>query len=240
MVRKLMIIIAIFALGLLLMLGAAGCGGSDTPQPEVSAPTLPSSAANVQDDLNKRIEELKQKEMTVEVVDDGKSLGKWSQDGNGSWRSDDPQTATSYTIYNADKKKGWNVNGKSATEIDPDFMQAYELGSPLLLLSTYASFAYIPRSGGTDDSWEWNVPGMGSLKIEFKGPEGLISRITADDPTSGSTVLEFKYTNVGSVPQSIFELPSDVTVDSSGLTGITGTSTSATPNGFGDGDVQVP
>ncbi|MHB0866735.1 MAG: hypothetical protein ACYC6B_04095 [Thermoleophilia bacterium] len=241
MIRKLMTIATIFALTLLLMTGAAGCGDSDTPTvPEVSIPTMPGTPSDAQDDLAKRIDALKQKEMTVEVIDNGKSLGKWSQDGKGSWRSDDPDTTTSYTIYNADKKKGWSVNGKSATEIDPNFMQAYEMSSPLLLLSAYASFSNIPRTGGSDDTWEWNVAGMGSLKIEFKGPEGLISKIISDDSTSGSTVLEFTYTNVGKVSASLFELPGDVTVDSSGLSGLSGTSTRAMPSGLDSGTVTIP
>ncbi|MBI5871299.1 MAG: hypothetical protein HZB44_10185 [Actinobacteria bacterium] len=236
MSKKLIIAIIMLVAGLGATFLLTGCG----EEKSMEQPQLPDfSSTRAEADLDQKIEELKKKEMSVEVIVDGKSQGKWTQDGKGSWRQDDASSTTSYTIYNADKKKGWTVSGKTATEIDPSLMQMYEVSSPLLLLSAYSSFSNLPRTGGSDDVWEWNVPGLGSLKIEFKGPDGVISKITSEDSTSGDSVIEFKYSDVGDVPASTFELPSDVTVDTSGTGGFSGgsitvpdtsgTSTSLTP-----------
>ncbi|MHB9112870.1 MAG: hypothetical protein ACYC4D_09650 [Thermoleophilia bacterium] len=211
------IIVLMAGFGAIVLMG--GCGEEET----IEQPQMPDfSSTQAEADLDQKIEELKKKEMSVEVIVDGKSQGKWTQDGKGSWRQDEASSTTSYTIYNAGKQKGWTVSGNTATEIDPSLMQIYEVSSPLLLLSAYSSFSSLPRTGGTDDVWEWNVPGLGSLKIEFKGPDGAISKIISEDSTSGDSVIEFKYTDVGSVPRSTFELPSDVTVDTSGTGGFGG------------------
>jgi len=233
--KKLITAIIMLMAGLGAMVLLAGCG----EEKSIEQPRMPDfSSTKAEDDLNKKIEELKKKEMSVEVLVDGKSQGKWTQDGKGSWRQDDPSSTSTYTIYNADKQKSWTVSGKTATEVDPSLMQMYEVSSPLLMLSAYSSFSNLPRTGGSDDVWEWNVPGLGALKIEFKGPDGVISKIISEDSTSGDSVIEFKYTDVGSVPKSTFELPSDVTVDTSGTGGFggsitvpdaSGTSTSTTP-----------
>lgn len=227
MSKKLIIAIITLMAGIGAMMLLAGCG----EEKKVEQPQLPDfSSTSAEDDLDAKIEELKKKEMSVEIIVDGTSQGKWTQDGKGSWRQDDASSTSSYTIYNADKQKGWTVSGKTATEIDPDMMQMYEVSSPLLLLSAYSSFSNLPRSGGTDDEWEWNIPGLGSLKIEFKGPDGAISRIFSEDPSAGESTIEFKYTDVGNVPKSTFELPSDVTVDSSGTGGFGGGSSITVPD----------
>lgn len=236
MTRKLITAIIMLFAGLGAMLLMAGCGEEKT----VEQPQMPDfSSTSTGDDLDKKIEELKKKEMSVEIMVDGKSQGKWTQDGKGSWRQDDASSATTYTIYNADKKKGWTVSGKTATEIDPSLMQMYEATSPLLILSAYSSFSGLPRSGGTDDVWEWNVPGLGALKIEFKGPDGSISKITSEDSTSGKSVIEFKYSDVGNVPKSTFELPSDVTIDTSGTGGFSGGSITV-PDDSGASTIVTP
>jgi hypothetical protein len=228
--KKLITAIIMLLAGLGAMVLLAGCG----EEKSIEQPQIPDfSSTNAEDNLNQKIEELKKKEMSVEIVVDGQSSGKWTQDGKGSWRQDDASSSSSYTIYNADKKQGWVVSGKTATEIDPSSMQMYEVSSPLMLLSAYSSFSSLPKTGGSDDVWEWNVPGLGSLKIEFKGPDGAISKITSNDSTSGDSVIEFKYTNIGDVPKSTFELPSDVTVDSSGGNGFSGGGGVTVPNGPG-------
>ncbi|MDO8737050.1 MAG: hypothetical protein Q7K29_08230 [Thermoleophilia bacterium] len=226
MSKKLITAIIMLMAGLGALILLAGCGEEKT----IEQPQVPDfSTTNAEADLNAKINELKKKEMSVEVVTDGQSQGKWTQDGKGSWRQDDASSTSSYTIYNADQQKGWVVSGKTATEIDPSTMQMYEVSSPLLLLSAYSSFSAIPQTGGgSDDVWEWNVPGLGSLKIEFKGPDGAISKITSNDSTSGDSVIEFKYTDVGNVSKSMFEQPSEVTEDSTG------------GNGFSGGSVTVP
>lgn len=223
--KKLIATIIMLMVGLGAMILLAGCGEEES----MEQPQMPDfSSTQAGDDLDKRIEELKKKEMSVEILIDGESEGKWSQDGKGSWRQDDASSSSSYMIYNTDKQMGWSVSDKTATEMDPNLVQMYEATSPLMILSSYSSFSAMPRTGGSDDVWEWNIPGLGSLKIEFKGPDGAISKIISDDSTSGSSVVEFKYTDVGRVSKSLFELPSDVTVDSSGT------------GGYGGGGITVP
>lgn len=219
---------------ILLALSTPGCGEekkAETQAPEeVVAITTPTAAAG---DLIMLIDQLKKTQMTVEVIDDGKSLGRWSQNDRGSWRLDDPSSPDTYTIYNAEKMKGWRVTGKTATEFaDPSLLQIYLASSPLAVLGIYTSFAAIPRTGGATDVWEWtNVPNVGSLRIEFKGPQGLISRIVSETPTAGKSELELKYSNVGDVPDSLFELPGDVQIETAPGTG--------GPGDFG-GAVTVP
>jgi len=217
--KKLTMAIKILVVGLGTLILLSGCGEEE----KIEQPQMPDfSSTQAGDDLNQRIEELKKKEMSVEVFFDGESQGKWSQDGKGSWRQDDASSTSSYTIYNADKQMGWTVSDDTATEMDANLAEMYEMTSPLMILSSYSSFSAIPRTGGSDDVWEWNIPGLGSLKIEFKGPDGLISKITSDDPDSGIAVIELKYTEVGNVSKSLFELPSNVTVDPSGTGGYGG------------------
>ena len=48
-----------------------------------------------------------------------------------------------------------------------------------------------------------------TLRLEFMGPEGLLSLIVATNP-DGAQKLIFNYTNVGHVPESTFQLPAAV------------------------------
>lgn len=199
------------AAGLVAVLALAGCGEEKVEtqtQPEV-VPSVPEG------NLTQKLEQLKKSEMTVEIVADGKSLGKWSQNDKGSWRLDDPADPGVYTIYNAEQMKGWRVTGKTATEMDQTTAQFFQATGPQAGLGIYAAFASMPRTAGDTDVWEWtNVPNLGSLRIEFKGPGGLISKIVSETPAAGKTELDFNYSNVGDVPDSFFELPADVQVQS--------------------------
>ena len=149
--KRILATIVMATCGLLALLFLNGCGD----EKKMEQPDLPdvASSTNAEADLNKKIDELKKKEMTVEIVSEGKPQGKWSQDGKGSWRLDDP-SSSDYTIYNADQKKGWNVSGKTATVLDSNSTQMYELTSPLVILGAYSSFGNLPRTGGSDDVWE--------------------------------------------------------------------------------------
>lgn len=247
MLRKIGTILFIAAGGLLIVLAALGCGEDKSSQTQTQETlSVPSVAQAGGQDLNKVIDELKKKPLTVEIVLDSKSSGKWTQDGKGSWRYDTgPDT---YTIYNAAKQKGWTVSGKTATEItDTNSLQYSAAGSPISLLGVYSSFAAVPRTGGTDDTWEWNIAGLGSLRIEFKGPGGLISKIDSEMSSSGKTNLEFIYSNVDNVPVSAFELPADVQVITPATGGTGGVTTipggTDIPGGSaipGDGTNNVP
>jgi hypothetical protein len=226
---KLMATIVVAVFGLMAMLLGAGCGGeTKVEQPQV--PDVPGVNANGDDTLDKRIEELKKLEMTVEIVEDGKSTSKWTQK-NGSWRYDDPNDKTSYIIYNNQKQKTWVVSGDQATETSGSSEASYAGFSPAMIMSVYAM---MPRTGGTDDTWEYNIPGAGKLSMEMKGPQGLPSKMVVEDAQTGKTnVTEFKYTNVGSVQDSTFELPANVQITpvSGGSTYPGGTSTGMMPSG---------
>ncbi|MBE0429854.1 MAG: hypothetical protein IBX61_08275 [Thermoleophilia bacterium] len=209
MSKRLLIVLAVVTA--LFTAFLAGCG-NDEPEAEAPAPeqTQQPPVTSEDTELDQKIEELKNRAMTVEVFEDGESIGKWSQDGKGSWRLEEP--AGEIYIYNADMEMAWRISDDTATELDPAFMPMYEASSPMILLSAYSVFALGPRTDGGDDVWEWNLPGIGSLKIEFKEPEGLISRIISESPDADKKELEFEYTDVDDVPEDLFELPDDVAV----------------------------
>ena len=218
--------------GLMTLLVWTGCGGNDNAQ---QAQNLLNTATNgagggtASDTLASQIDQLKQLEMTVEIVENGKPHGKWSQK-NGSWRWDDANDPTSYIIYNNQRQKTWVVTGDKAVESTGSADQSYAAFNPALILGAYA---YFPRTGGSGDTWEYNVPGQGKLTIEFKGPNGLPSQMVIEDATAGTTdTTVFNYTNVGSVPDSLFELPSNVKTKSvDGGTDTTGINLPSLPGG---------
>lgn len=233
MTKRLLTITLIAAVGLLVLLGASGCG-DETSTVEIQTPEDimdQISAGTTEDDLSKKIDELKKAEMTVEILENGVSSGKWSQDMEGSWRWDDPNDPSSYVIYNAQKKKTWVVTGNTALESsDTSQSSAYAGFNPAMIMS---AFAFLPRTGGSDDVWELEMPGQGKLTIEFKGPDGLPSKMIDEDFQTGKKdTTEFKYSNIGDVPASTFELPGDVTVES--YDSIMGTGTSMMPDGSGN------
>jgi len=212
------------ALGIIAVLLLTGCGG-DTKVEQTQTPQIPGDSSET---LDKRIEELKNMEMTVEIVEDGKSTSKWTQKA-GSWRYDDPSDKSIYIIYNNQQKKTWTVSDDTAMETSGSTESSYAGFSPAMIMSVYSM---MPRTGGSDDTWEYNIPGVGKLTMEMKGPQGLPTRMTIEDTQSGETnVTEFKYSNVGSVPDSTFELPANVKVTTVNGTGgsIPDTSTSMMP-----------
>ncbi|MHB9053583.1 MAG: hypothetical protein ACYC5F_06300 [Thermoleophilia bacterium] len=217
--KKLVATFIAVAFGLAALLIMSGCGGDDSSSQQPQMSGLPGS--NTGDTLDKRIEQLKQMEMTVEMIDDGQSVGKWSQKA-GSWRWDDPTDKTSYTIYNNQKKKTWIVNGGSATETSGNSEAMVAGYNPAMIMGVYSM---MPRTGGSDNNWEFSIPGAGKLTMEMNGPNGLPTKMTEEDAQTGkTTVTEFVYSNVGSVPDSTFELPSNVQVTPTGGTGAGGTS----------------
>jgi hypothetical protein len=242
MARKLVTIL-IAAVATAIMLFAGGCGGDDEPKAGNGSPQdMLRNAGNGGEDLNARIKELEKTPMTVEIIQNGDPEGKWSQDGKGSWRWQSSADERSYMIFNAEQNKFWNVSGDTATESSGEAADSFQGFNPAVMMSGFTAMTYLPRTGGSDDAWEWDVPGQGKLIIEFKGPDGMFSKLTSEDATTGDTdVTEFKYSDVGDVPDSTFELPSGVTVqsmDSTGLGTVTGDDTTSTDS-FDD-TVSVP
>lgn len=183
-----------------------GCGEEKSDVAN-EVPDIPMSEEGPgEDSLNNRLQELKETDMTVEVIVNGESLYIWSQK-DGNWRRQNPEHENFYVIYNASQKKTWLVSDKVATEISSE---QYLSMNPASYMEIYAALPGANRSG---DSWEINMPGGGKVSIEFKGPESMMTKMTTTDAGTGKTeVIEFKYSDVGSVPDSLFELPADVEV----------------------------
>lgn len=210
MTRKLTGIALFLTACLLATAVLSSCGGDEDGETTQTIPYVPvSEEGSGEGSLDARIEALRQLELTVEVVTDGRSTVIWSQKA-GSWRWEDPGDQETYVIHNASLNKTWSVSNGAASEIGDSAFQQYMGMSPASMLSLYAA---LPATSSDDDSWELNLPGKGSLSIEFKGPEGLPTRLTSADSATGETeVIEFRYTDVGSVPDSLFELPAGVQV----------------------------
>ncbi len=222
--KKLLVTIPVIVVGLLALLLLAGCGEEKkVEQPQLQ--DLANMSTSTEDGLNKRLDDLKKMEMTVEMVADGQSSGKWTQKDN-NWRWDDASDKTSYMIYNDQQKKTWVVNGDTAVESSG----ADNSGASFNPATMLSAFAYLPSTNRSGDTWEYNMPGAGKLTIEFKGPEGLPSLMTEEDTSGKKTVTEFRYTNVGNVKASMFELPSNVKVMSGDSYG---TNTVMVPDGTG-------
>jgi len=130
----------------------------------------------------------------------------------------------SYMIYNDQQKKSWVVNGDTAVESSG----ADNPGTSFNPATMLSAFAYLPSTNQSGDTWEFNLPGAGKLTMEFKGPEGLPSLMTQEDTSGKKTVTEFKYTNVGNVKASMFEMPGNVKMMSG-----PGTNTIMVPGGTG-------
>ncbi|MFA5808890.1 MAG: hypothetical protein WC935_00955 [Thermoleophilia bacterium] len=212
MTNRLLRTAGIGAACLMAAIAWAGCGGDkvDTQAIEDLAKlpdTLTQMEANM-DTMSRKMDDLSKKELTVEVVEDGKTTSKWSQK-DGSWRYDDPSNQTSYIIYNKQKNKTWSVDGKTAVEFSGDNGMAALGYNPVTMLGIYA---LVPKTGGTDDVWEFKM-GSDEIIIEFKGPDGLPSKVSTTS-SGKKTVTEFTYSNIGSVSSSIFELPANITVTS--------------------------
>jgi len=220
--KQLVVTISVAVAGFLALLLWTGCGDEKKVEQPL-LPEIPSDVSSAGDSMDKRIEELKKMEMTVEIIEDGKSTGKWSQKDN-NWRWDDANDKASYMIYNDQQKKSWVVNGDTAVESSG----ADNPGSSFNPATMLSAFAYLPSTNQSGDTWEFNMPGAGKLTMEFKGPEGLPSMMTQEDTSGKKTVTEFKYTNVGNVKASMFEMPSNVKMMSG-----PGTNTIMVPGGTG-------
>ncbi len=205
----------IVALSVVALAAWSGCGGDDSTDADgqaedtitVSGPPATTGAAS---DFEARMAELENLEATVEVKQDGESMVIWSSKED-NWRWQDPNDEGSYVIYRGDENKLWIVDGDTASELPNTGAegQLWWSKNPAAMITAFTEFSY---GDIVDDVWEARFP-MGTITIELKGPEGLPSKMTIEQ--EGETqVTEFVYTDVGSVPDELFELPSGVSVQS--------------------------
>ena len=268
--KKIAAIVIVSFLGLVVMLAGGGCGGDGSGASGTgdAGPNLPATAGNT---LNDRIQALKNMEMTVEVIADADEnlSGKWSQKA-GSWRWEASKETNYYVIHNNALQKTWKVavnpgstpidyriylgnEVKQSGTLQPGESVALEISSSsessieaLNPANVMSAFAMIPRTGGTDDAWEINDPNVGKITIEMKGPNGLPTKITSEDAQTGVTsTMQFVYSNIGNLPDSLFELPPNAkvtTVDSGTPAGSSdsGSSGSGSSGPNSGGDVIVP
>lgn len=218
----------IVVLGVVVLVAWSGCGGDEEGETTSSAHEDDTATEAVstgggsgdQSEFEQRLAELENLEATVTVIKDGETEVIWSSK-QGNWRWQDPNNESSYVIYNKDKDVLWIVEGNTAQELPGTGAEgmAWWGQNPAALITAFTEFSY---GDIVDDVWEAQFP-MGKLTIELKGPEGLPSKMTVeqDDETQ---VLEFEYTDVGSVADSLFELSSNVTVqqmpDIEGIEGV--------------------
>lgn len=205
----------VIVLGSIVLAAWAGCGGDDEGETtsvaqDDSASTEASTTASSsgdQSEFEQRLADLEDVEATVTVIQDGVTEVIWSSK-QGNWRWQDPNDESSYVIYNKDQDVIWIVDGDTAQELPGTGAEgmAWWGQNPAALITAFTEFSY---GDIVDDVWEAQFP-MGKITIELKGPEGLPSKMTVEQD-DGTQVLEFEYTDVGSVPASLFELPAGVT-----------------------------
>ena len=84
--------------------------------------------------------------------------------------------------------------------------------------STSPPAVYPPAAGGGAIGVPSSAPANGpartetetNSRVEFYGPEGLPSKMVLDNQGGRTNTLTFEYTQLGEVPESLFELPSSV------------------------------
>lgn len=201
---------------ILLFSWAIACGDEETDTTTADQQDEPAATAAATDedegdgDETDPFDAVSEIEATVEVTVNGETTVIWSQKDD-HWRWQDPEDPESYVIYNADEDKLWVVNDKVAQEsaqAGEDSM--YWAQSPAGMLGLYRM---IPGGTYSDDTFELSIPGEGKLVVEFKGPEGLPSSFTLFDASGNEEEsITFQYSDVGNVPDDLFVLPADVTV----------------------------
>jgi hypothetical protein len=217
--RRAAAFILILALCLFMAAGASACGVDENGTTGASTGATTSTATSTSagagtgsgssGDLESQLSDLESLEATVTVTQNGEVDVIWSQK-QGSWRWQDPNDETSYVIYNKQQDKLWIVDGDTATESTGvgSEGQAWWGMSPAALIKSFTMFP----GTRTGDTWEMSVPGGGSIKVEFKGPQGLPTRLEAKTPGDPDEVIEFAYKDVGNVSDDLFVLPAGVSV----------------------------
>ncbi|GBE57840.1 hypothetical protein BMS3Abin01_00766 [bacterium BMS3Abin01] len=182
---------------LLALMAWAGCGGQDTVTRTYKA-TQPRDIESVLNDLDNL-------QATVEVSQNGQTIVTWSQK-DGSWRWQDPDDPDHYVIYNADMGTAWEVQGGSASVVTGT-EGLWKAKNPSSFMRNY-TLSSGPISG---EKVEIKYP-FGIITVEFLGPKNLPSKMVIEEEGVETKVLEYTYTDIDDVPDSMFELPPDVVI----------------------------
>ncbi len=182
---------------LLALMSWAGCGGQDVVTRTFKA-TPPRDIKSVLNDFDNL-------EATIEVSQNGQTIVIWSQK-NGNWRWQDPADPDHYVIYNASMGTAWEVQGGSASVITGT-EGLWKAKSPSSFMRNYA----LTSGTITGKTIEIRYP-FGMITFEFLGPKNLPSKMVIEEENVETKVLEYTYTNVDDVPDSMFELPPDVVI----------------------------
>lgn len=216
MARKTSILILAFVLSVSVIAGLTACGDEEEETTTQATAETATDENGDQDtttgDSDDPFSEVENIEATVEVTVNGETTVIWSQK-DGSWRWQNPDDPEDYVIYNDDEKKLWVVSDKVATESSSSGQDSVYWGmSPAGRLGMYAM---LPGGVMSDDTFEVDVPGEGKIVVEFTGPQGLPSEFTVFDLSGNEKEsIVFEYSDVGNVSSDLFELPSDVTIQS--------------------------
>ncbi|RJQ43769.1 MAG: hypothetical protein C4534_07475 [Gaiellales bacterium] len=205
-------ILLLLIMCLMLVIWVVACGEEEkaTTDSQLDEPVTTETAEDDEnaDDPFASVENI---EATVTVAVDGEVTVIWSQK-DGSWRWEDPKDPESYVIFNKEEGKLWVVSDKVAMESDAaagEETMYWGMG-PAGILGLYAA---MPGTATDDDTYEISVPGEGRVVLELKGPQGLPSRfVTYDASGNEEQSIVFEYSDVGDVPDDLFVLPSDVTI----------------------------
>lgn len=156
-------------------------------------------------DIDSIVNDLENIEAKVEVTQNGKMIVVWSQK-NGSWRWADPDDPEHYVIHNDEEGTTWEIRAGSASDIT-GMEGVWKARSPASFLGKFRIFA----GSITEDRVEFRYP-LGKISIEFLGPRSLPSKMVMEEEGSEIKIFEYTYQDVGDVPDGMFSLPPDVTL----------------------------
>lgn len=191
---------AIICTGILVVFALAGCGGDSTTTKSGSTSSGGQGGnAAVRTDYQ-WTEIFEQMEATVEVTaTDGIHFTYSQKNGNWRWKN---EAVDMTEVYNKALNVTWTVIGGRVTDTPgdgggPDL-------SPMLVFAPLEFTVPDSRSGNV---LTYEITGGGKATVELNGPNELPSKLTIDTPPAGPRVIDFKYSNVGSVPDSLFQRP---------------------------------
>ncbi len=118
----------------------------------------------------------------------------------------DPDDPEHYVIHNDEEGTTWEIRAGSASDIT-GMEGVWKARSPASFLGKFRIFA----GSITEDRVEFRYP-LGKISIEFLGPRSLPSKMVMEEEGSEIKIFEYTYQDVGDVPDGMFSLPPDVTL----------------------------